>query len=121
MGPVFAFALTFCGCFPCFLDVFLLSLCVSYFFGSSCFCLSFSCMLASLSHWLLCSVFVGLLVGFVSSFIGVLSLCCVCARVVTLLCWDFCLWLAGFVLFPFAFALYGCYCCVLHVVVVVCV
>lgn len=78
-------------------------------------------MLASLSHWLLCSVFVGLLVGFVSSFIGVLSLCCVCARVVTLLCWDFCLWLVGFVLFPFAFALYGCYCCVLHVVVVVCV
>ena len=47
----------------------------------------FSCRL-SLSHWLLCSVFVGLLVGFVSSFIGVLSLCCVCARVVTLLTFD---------------------------------
>ena len=81
MGLVLAFALIFCGCFPWFLDAFLLSSPVSYFFGSPCFCLRFSCMLASLLHWLLCFVFLGLLFGFVLGFMGVLSLClCLCGN-----------------------------------------
>lgn len=52
-------------------------------------CVSF---IVALAFVLFFFFFVGLFFGFVSSFIGVLSWCCVCARAVTLLGWDFCGW-----------------------------